>query len=69
MDEFFIFIVQLVPSVRMALVLTCAIAVAAVLNYAFAELSCWVGVAIIVIGFVAGLYREFRCRRSGRNPS
>jgi hypothetical protein len=69
MDELFIFMVQRVLSLRMGLVLTCAIAVAAVLNYAFAEVSRWVGIAIIVIGFVAGLYGEFRCRRSDRDPS
>jgi hypothetical protein len=68
-DELFIFIVQLVLSLRMGVVLTCAIAVATVLNYAFAGLSRWVGISIIVIGFVAGLYWEFRCRRSGRDPS
>lgn len=69
MDELFIFMVQRVLSLRMGLVLTCAIAVAAVLNYAFAEVSRWVGIAMIVIGFVAGLYGEFRCRRSDRDPS
>jgi hypothetical protein len=69
MDELFIFILQLVISLRMGIVLTCAIAVAAVLNYAFEGLPRWVGVASIVIGLVAGTYWEFRSRQGSRHTS